>query len=62
MFDHRISTVSENITPQGFDLKVGTWGDTSINGVGSTWIAFGQGEQNKKEEKEEVESPNTLSK
>ena len=42
--DHRLNSVAENVTTQGFDLKVGTWSDTTVWGAGATWLAFGKGE------------------
>lgn len=43
-FDHRISTVAENITPSDFDLKMSTWKDSRIWSASASWIAFGKPE------------------
>jgi len=43
-FDHRVSSTADNIGTSGFDVKVGTWNDSSIWSVSAVWLAFGNGE------------------
>eukprot|EP01114_Cavostelium_apophysatum_P002560 TRINITY_DN1227_c0_g1_i1.p1 TRINITY_DN1227_c0_g1~~TRINITY_DN1227_c0_g1_i1.p1 ORF type:complete len:425 (+),score=107.88 TRINITY_DN1227_c0_g1_i1:59-1333(+) len=43
-YDHRISTVAENSSSTGFDIKLGTWNDTLVWGGSVSWLAFGKGQ------------------
>lgn len=38
----RVSLKTENITRDGFVIKVGTWGDSRVAGVEGSWMAFGK--------------------
>jgi hypothetical protein len=40
--NHRTVTLAENITEQGFDAVLRTWGDTRIARARATWIAIGE--------------------
>ena len=38
----RLKIYTENIAPEGFDIKIFTWWDTSIYAVNVSWIAYGK--------------------
>lgn len=38
----RVSIKAENITRDGFVIKVSTWGDSRVAGVDGSWLAFGK--------------------
>jgi hypothetical protein len=40
--NHRTVTLAENITEQGFDAVLRTWGDTRIARARATWLAIGE--------------------
>jgi hypothetical protein len=38
--DFRANVEADNITTDGFDLKIGTWGETEVWSVAVSWIAY----------------------
>jgi hypothetical protein len=36
----RVNVSAENITTQGFDLVIHTWGDTALYGAYANWLAY----------------------
>ncbi|MGA9115630.1 MAG: H-type lectin domain-containing protein [Bacteroidota bacterium] len=38
----RISVKAENISRDGFVIRVATWGDSRVTGVDGSWVAFGK--------------------
>lgn len=38
----RVSMKVENVTRDGFVVKIMTWGDSRVAGVDGTWLAFGK--------------------
>ena len=40
--NHRTVTVAENVTADGFDAVLRTWGDTRIDRARAAWIAIGE--------------------
>ncbi len=40
--DQKISAVAAGVSRDGFVLKISVWGNTKINALGGTWIAFSE--------------------
>lgn len=38
----RVALKADNITREGFVVKISTWGDSRVAGMEGTWLAFGR--------------------